>query len=1383
MRKLRLFFSVLLSLIAWTGVMAQTGSQADPFVVKSADDLNNLHKLLVAGQMNYVVMENDIDMATVTDWQPLHNYSNVTEEFKYPYIDFDGKGHVISNLTSNTDGAYDYCGLFGVLCGNVRNLGVKDANVTCTGGTGIIAGYLGHDQYGKPCYVENVWVTGKLSASGYCGGMFGNIAGESHITNCYANVEVNGASDLTGGIIGRVREKVIMTNVYAAGSINQGGGIIGGGFKDATALGTYKNVAVWNNTAKNFGPTREGEELNSILYYDGSNFAEMQKQVVAWDSKVWYCDMEKDSYPVLVDFLDSDTKLNLQYEAALASITTDGVYYVKAKGFYLKGDGTLTTSKEDATPYLFQKVPGSFKQYGFLLNNNESFFSNPPGTNKDNLKSGKISTSTRGDYQYEAQVFFLKEGKYAVRAGNTPVATSGWAWVAGSYWTVVAEANPAVAQYQWEPDYIWELEYDELKTKQSAAYKIQQNWPLKIQKASGIVKDAVAQYYSNAKETLEGTYEALLDGEYSTFFHSSWSAGPDEDHYLQAILEEPVQKYQFYYKKRHNNNDNRPTKIIISASNDGKEFTEIKTINEGLPVDATVLDYVSDVIDLGNAYKYVRYTITETNSPNKKCNGHANFTFSEFYMLPEDPAFEAAFAFYKKGISKYELTEEDIASINKIEEDLNNALVYVTYQVKYNDAIVATSTAQLSAGSKPVLPEEFKIDYVTLSDPDISVITKTDNVVTYTATWNPPFQVSTSEADAKWYNMTIRSDYSVFVGATEPYYPKASTNVQKIADEYQWAFAGNPYAVVVFNKAKGNKFTLTKDGNNAVMREGLYAWTIGKNGDGFTLKETGTAYNCINQNGGNTGPLSFWNSGNAPKDNGSTFRISAVPTSIEWTVGEAGYATMYVPGNVNVVGDTSLPKAVGAWTFNDPNNLLAGTGVAKLTPTKEYPLLDAKKTIADAADLADVSITAAAGPSDGNGAISIPKGAGLKMTTNLEATSLETYTFMTDIKLADVNSFTSLIQTNTKNENDGDIFVNEGKIGVNGYGLGYNGTIVADTWYRIIVAVENNNPTIYINGEKVSAATSGDARFAVDDLAYFFADNDGEETDVIASELRFWDVALTADQAAKLGVAGTNVPEPTGAIAYMGKVTDESLKLYEVGDVVPAGTPVVIKAAPGTYTFAVDNSMLNVAQACVLTNALEDKASTEESYSVVGYITNLFGKPNNKGQQSFYIADTPDGGKDFEAYLTKLPEGVETFVVGQKVKITGKLYKYVSAKGVVTLEISNPDVVIIENDLIGTYEEIDAVGKYVLAKPEGKWAGFYKAKGGKIAANKAFLEIREGSEIKAFYFDAPENETAIENIAVEKDAKVSEGIYNLSGQRVNKAQKGIYIVNGKKVLF
>ena len=720
--------------------------------------------------------------------------------------------------------------------------------------------------------------------------------------------------------------------------------------------------------------------------------------------------------------------------------------------------------------------------------------------------------------------------------------------------------------------------------------------------------------------------------------------------------------------------------------------------------------------------------------------------------------------------------EEALAAL----KDFFHPTYFVTYVVKdeAGNELFKSDAVPTRKGAKiTTIPADYRLPFTKYSDADVT-IAEEKTTVEFTASWDGPFQVSTSEADAKWYNMTIRSDYSVFVGATEPYYPKASANAQKIADEYQWAFAGNAYAgIMVFNKAKGIKYTLTKDGNNAVMREGQYVWTIGKNGDGFTLKEVGTDYNCINQNGGNEGPLSFWNSAGSLGDNGSTFRISAVPTSIEWTVGEAGYATMYVPGNVNVVGDTSLPKAVGAWTFDDPDNLLAGTGIATMEAAKH------EKNKVEVTTPADANIVAVSGPAKGKGAISVPVGSSLKMTTNIDATSLDNYTFMMDIKLADVEKYTSLYQSNVNNSNDGELFVNKGKLGVNYNGVGYGGNVVANTWHRVVFVAEGALPTVYLDGVQVGKANKADGRWSMDPTTLFFADEDGEETDVIASELRFWDVAMTADQVAKLGVAGTNVPEPTGAIAYMGKVTDESLKLQEVGDVVPAGTPVVIKAAPGTYTFAVDNSLLSCAKAVELTTALEDNTLSEEDFSVVGYITDDTDGKISKDQQTFWMADTKDGGKVFEAFWANIPDPTTPLVDGQKVIITGKLQKYVNKSGVVTCEIKNASVAVLDNDLVGTYEEIDAVGKYVLAKPEGKWAGFYKAKGGKIAANKAFLELREGSEIKAFYFDVPENETAIENIAVEKDAKVSEGIYNLSGQRVNKAQKGIYIVNGKKVLF
>ncbi len=101
------------------------------------------------------------------------------------------------------------------------------------------------------------------------------------------------------------------------------------------------------------------------------------------------------------------------------------------------------------------------------------------------------------------------------------------------------------------------------------------------------------------------------------------------------------------------------------------------------------------------------------------------------------------------------------------------------------------------------------------------------------------------------------------------------------------------------------------------------------------------------------------------------------------------------------------------------------------------------------------------------------------------------------------------------------------------------------------------------------------------------------------------------------------------------------------------------------------------AQAVELTNALEDGATSAEVYSVTGYITEVVGNVS-KNQQTFWMADTKDGGKVFEAFYANLPEGVTEFKAGMKVKITGNLMKYVKNEQV-TPEIKNATVEILEN--------------------------------------------------------------------------------------------------------
>ena len=116
-----------------------------------------------------------------------------------------------------------------------------------------------------------------------------------------------------------------------------------------------------------------------------------------------------------------------------------------------------------------------------------------------------------------------------------------------------------------------------------------------------------------------------------------------------------------------------------------------------------------------------------------------------------------------------------------------------------------------------------------------------------------------------------------------------------------------------------------------------------------------------------------------------------------------------------------------------------------------------------------------------------------------------------------------------------------------------------------------------------------------------------------------------------------------------------------------------------------DESAITCAKAVELTNALADGATSNETYTVIGYITQVVGNVSNN-QQTFWMADEKDGGKVFEAYWANLPEGVTEFTVGTKVKITGKLMKYVK-DGKVTPEMKNATVVILNDDGGGSTEE------------------------------------------------------------------------------------------------
>ena len=219
--------------------------------------------------------------------------------------------------------------------------------------------------------------------------------------------------------------------------------------------------------------------------------------------------------------------------------------------------------------------------------------------------------------------------------------------------------------------------------------------------------------------------------------------------------------------------------------------------------------------------------------------------------------------------------------------------------------------------------------------------------------------------------------------------------------------------------------------------------------------------------------------------------------------------------------EVTIPEALGVWTFDNPNDLLAGTGTATLMSAEHAT--DGSGGVHVYADPISSSMITE-GPAEGNGAILVPFGASLLMNANLGTSEIGTYSILWDVKGADLSTYVPLLQNDLNNKKDGSLFFNQNKVGLGG-SLYYNGQINNNQWYRIVFVVEApNKASLYVDGTLVSSCEHNNAynlHWKLTTGALFFADNDGEEKAIETAEIRFWDKALTLEQVKKLGAAGT----------------------------------------------------------------------------------------------------------------------------------------------------------------------------------------------------------------------------------------------------------------------
>ncbi len=212
------------------------------FPILTPDDLKAFANRVNAGETNLNArLVRDIDMTGVTDYVPAA-YATSLDNLSYNVAadaviaqpgytgTFDGRGHVIKNLTLASDIVRDdLCstGIFGNVSGAVKNLGIDKFNFTNTTGKdgrfGTIAGVLLPGAEVTDCFVTNSSLTDKDHILGFIAG--GNYGGA--ITNCYVKGCSKTSHSRCGYLVGDMRNDYkenplygTITNCFTSASRN-----------------------------------------------------------------------------------------------------------------------------------------------------------------------------------------------------------------------------------------------------------------------------------------------------------------------------------------------------------------------------------------------------------------------------------------------------------------------------------------------------------------------------------------------------------------------------------------------------------------------------------------------------------------------------------------------------------------------------------------------------------------------------------------------------------------------------------------------------------------------------------------------------------------------------------------------------------------------------------------------------------------------------------------------------------------------------------------------------------------------------------------------------------------------------------------------------------
>ena len=168
------------------------GTKAAPWIIETPEQLAYLAGDLAEGSIRYAKLGADIDMTGI-DWVPLNNVDPFNK-----FIDFDGAGHTISNLTVGETSSASFAG---VLYGTIKDVTFDGAKIDAGGNkTGVVAGYVGTSANLYPCSLTGVTVkNSSVTGTSSMGGVVAQVAVVTTISDCHIQ-----NSTVTGGTTNNV---------------------------------------------------------------------------------------------------------------------------------------------------------------------------------------------------------------------------------------------------------------------------------------------------------------------------------------------------------------------------------------------------------------------------------------------------------------------------------------------------------------------------------------------------------------------------------------------------------------------------------------------------------------------------------------------------------------------------------------------------------------------------------------------------------------------------------------------------------------------------------------------------------------------------------------------------------------------------------------------------------------------------------------------------------------------------------------------------------------------------------------------------------------------------------------------------------------------------